>query len=160
MSAASVDLVYRSHLAAPADVVWARAMTLSGINAEAMPVFSMRTAPGVSGLADVDFEPGTMLFRADVLAFGLIRYDWTELTLIEFEPGRRFVERSPMGSMHSWQHIRTVEPSGTGCILTDELRFEPKWPRLLARTMVAVAFRNRHRQLRRHHGQQLEVARA
>jgi len=152
VTAAAVELRYSSQLRTPAAEVWDAAMSLAGINAEAMPIFRMTAPPGIRGMVDADFVPGRMLFRSRVLAFGLIPYDWTELTLVEFEPGRRFVERSRMGSMHSWQHIRTVEPADEGCVVTDELRFEPKWPRPIARLMIGIAFRNRHRQLKRRFG--------
>ena len=153
MTAAAVELRFSSQLRASAAEVWDAAMSLSGINAEALPIFRMTAPPGIRGMVDADFVPGRVLFRSRVLAFGLIPYDWTELTLVEFEPGRRFVERSRMGSMRSWQHIRTIDPVGDGCVVTDELRFEPKWPRPLARLMIDIAFRNRHRQLKRRFGE-------
>lgn len=158
MTAAAVELRYSSRLRTPAPEVWHAAMSLAGINAEAMPVFRMTAPPGVRGMVDAEFVPGQMLFRSRVLAFGLIPYDWTELTLVEFEPGRRFVEQSRMGSMRSWQHIRTIDPLGDGCVVTDELRFEPKWPRPIARLMIGIAFRNRHRQLKRRFGEMKDAA--
>ncbi|MBL9066678.1 MAG: hypothetical protein JNN10_10345 [Sphingopyxis sp.] len=157
MTTAPVELRYSSRLRTPAADVWAAAMSLAGINAEAMPIFRMTAPPGIHGMVDAEFVPGQMLFRSRVLAFGLIPYDWTELTLVEFEPGRRFVERSRMGSMHGWQHIRTVDPVNGGCVVTDELCFEPKWPRPIARLMIDIAFRNRHRQLKRRFGAMQEA---
>lgn len=148
----TVDLRFASRLTASAAEVWDSAVSLDGINAEAMPIFRMTAPAGVHRLTDVDFVPGKMLFRSRVLALGFIPFDWTELTLDELEPGCRFVERSRMGSMHSWQHIRTVEPVGDHAILTDELRFEPKLPRQVARAIITLAFRNRHRQLRKRFG--------
>lgn len=158
MTVDPVELRYSSRLRAPAADVWAAAMSLDGINAEAMPIFRMTAPPGITGMVDAEFVPGQMLFRSRVLAFGWIPYDWTELTLVEFEPGRRFVERSRMGSMRSWQHIRTVDPVDGGCVVTDELRFEPKWPRPIARLMIGIAFRNRHRQLKRRFGEMKDAS--
>lgn len=147
-----VRLSFRSRLATPPAKVWAVAMTLDGINAEAMPVFRMTAPPGVRSMTDLPFVAGRKLFHSRVLAFGLIPYDWTDLTLVEYEEGRRFVERSPMGSMRSWQHVRTLDPVEGGCILTDDLEFVPRWPRLIAKLMIWTAFFNRHRQLRRRFG--------
>ncbi|MGC4250025.1 MAG: hypothetical protein QM605_00765 [Sphingobium sp.] len=111
------------------------------------------TAPvGIQHLTDISFKPGKPLFRSTILALGFIPFDWSDLTLVELEPGRRFVERSRMGSMRSWQHIRTIEPGGIGCILTDALCFEPRWPAMLAKAVIGLVFRNRHRNLKRRFG--------
>jgi ligand-binding SRPBCC domain-containing protein len=148
----TVVLHYRSTLAAPTLLVWDAATSIAGINAETMPIFRMTTPPGIANLTDIAFEPGKVLFRSRVLVLGFIPFDWSDLALAELEPGRRFVERSRMGSMRSWQHIRTIEPWGSGCSVTDELSFEPKWPPVVAKAMIDLAFRNRHRRLKRRFG--------
>lgn len=148
----TISLHYRSALAAPAQDVWNAATSLAGINAETMPVFRMTAPDGVKRLSDIPFEPNKILFRSHIMALGFVPFDWSDLALAELEPGHRFVERSRMGSMRSWQHIRTIEPSGGGCILTDELCFEPRWPVMLAKAIVGLAFRNRHRKLKRRFG--------
>jgi hypothetical protein len=37
--------------------------------------------------------------------------DRSDLTFLELEPGRRFLEQSPMLSMKLWRHERIVEPA-------------------------------------------------
>jgi ligand-binding SRPBCC domain-containing protein len=77
--------------------------------------------------------------------------DYDDLTIVELEPGRRFLERSPMLSMRLWQHERIVEPDGDGCTVTDRLTFEPRVP-VPAAPLIQVLFRHRHRRLRRRFG--------
>lgn len=149
-----VRLEFRSTLKASAERVWNRAISLDGINAETMPVFRMTAPPGVTSLSNIAFEPGKPLFRSRILALGFIPFDWTDLRLVELTEGRGFVERSTMGSMHSWEHIRRIEPDGDGCILTDTLAFAPRLPRAIARPMIRLTFLNRHRNLRRIFGSQ------
>jgi len=38
--------------------------------------------------------------------------DYDDLTFIELEPVRRFLERSPMLSQREWQHERVIEAAG------------------------------------------------
>jgi hypothetical protein len=76
--------------------------------------------------------------------------DYDDLALAELEPGRRFLERSSLLSLRSWQHERRVEPLGADtCRLTDRLTFEPRIPgtRGLARRVIAFLFRRRHRRM-------------
>jgi hypothetical protein len=74
--------------------------------------------------------------------------------LVELEPGRRFLERSPMLSMAFWQHERIVAPTPRGAEVVDNLTFRPRGllPRALVRACVALFFRHRHARLRRRFG--------
>jgi len=82
--------------------------------------------------------------------------DYDDLTFIELEPVRRFLERSPMLS----QHERVIEAAEGGSIVTYRVRFLPRIP-VLGPPFFAVfrpAFSLRHWNLRRRfHGVQAVV---
>lgn len=155
----------RSHsrttrLAAPAERVWERAVTLAGVNDELRPILRMTAPPGLRGATIADLTPGVPAGRSWLLLGGLLPVDFDDLRLLEIEPPRRFLELSSMLSMRVWQHERVVEAlPGGGCELTDSLGFELRSPldRLpgaaaLAARLVALVFRHRHRRLLATHG--------
>ncbi len=62
-----------------------------------------------------------------MLLFGLIPFDYDELTIVRLEPGHGFHERSRMLSQKLWEHQRVLEPSGSGgCLITDSVRWQPR----------------------------------
>jgi ligand-binding SRPBCC domain-containing protein len=137
-----------SEVSAPAEAVWRRVTSPAGINHELGPWMRMTLPRGVNGLEDV--ELGRRIGRSWVLALGVIPFDYDDVTLVEMEPGRRFLERSPMGSMRHWEHERVVEPRGErACAVTDRLTFEPKlrFAERVVRGVVERIFRHRHRRL-------------
>ena len=84
-----------------------------------------------------------------MLLFGLVPFDYDDLTLVEVWPGRGFLERSSMLSMRVWEHERTIEVAAEGgCVVRDRLSFEPGLPVPLG-FVVRALFRHRHRRLRR-----------
>lgn len=143
-----------SSLRAEPAAVWERAMSAEGINAELAPLLRMTTPRGLESLDLHGLEPGP-LGRSWLLLFGLIPVDYDEIGLERIEPGRGFLERSTMLSMRLWEHERTIEArEGGGATIVDRLAWEPRLPlpgRLL-RPLIAVVFRHRHKQLRRHFG--------
>lgn len=146
-----------SRLPVPASTAWEHATSFEGVNHELMPLMRMTAPRGFHSLDSGQVMLGQRLFRSWVLLFGLIPFEYDDLTLVELEPGRRFLERSPMLSMRLWQHERIVEPEdGGGCTVTDNLTFEPRASvmRPLARGIVGFQFRHRHRRLRKRFGGQ------
>ena len=140
-----------SRLPVPAGTAWEHATSFEGVNHELMPMMRMTAPKGFRSLDSGDVVLGQRLFRSWVFLFGLIPFEYDDLTLVELEPGRRFLERSPMMSMKLWQHERIVEPDGSGgCTVTDNVTFEPRmaFMRRLARAIVGFQFRHRHRRLR------------
>src|SRR5262249_22412760 len=105
--------------------------------------------PGLTSLEDADVVPGQPIGRSRLLLFGVLPIDRMDITVIELEPGRRFLERSPVRSQRLWQHERTVEPTGEGCLLTDRPTFEPRAGGPVMAAFLRAVFRNRHRVLRR-----------
>ncbi len=87
-----------------------------------------------------------------MLLFGVLPFDYDDLTLVSVEPGRGFHERSSMLSMRVWEHKRTIEPAGEmACVVRDRLGFEPRLPLPLG-FVVRALFRHRHRRLARRFG--------
>jgi ligand-binding SRPBCC domain-containing protein len=134
---------------APADV-WERVTTPEGINDELRPWMRMTVPRGFDRLDPQVVELGKPLGRSWVLLFGLIPFEYDDITLVELEPGRRFLERSPMLSQRSWQHERIVEPAEGGSRVTDRIRMEPRLglPARPLRPVFQAVFRHRHRRLR------------
>jgi ligand-binding SRPBCC domain-containing protein len=141
-----------SRLGATAATVWAHATSVAGINAELAPLLRMTAPPSLRSLSDVSVVLGEPLGTSTVLLFGLLPVDRLDLTLVELEPGRRFVERSRVRSQKLWQHERVVAPDGDGCRLTDRLTFEPKLGGPLVAAFLRRVFANRHAYLRRTFG--------
>jgi len=142
---------FSSHLAAPPATVWAHATSMAGVNRELFPLARMTHPPGLVSLDDVEIRPGERICRSWILAGGFLPIDYDDLTLIEVEPGRRFLERSPMLTQREWQHERIIEPAAGGCTITDRVHFVPRLGFLgaLFLPMFRLAFRLRHRTLRR-----------
>jgi ligand-binding SRPBCC domain-containing protein len=141
-------------LAGPPAGVWAHATTEAGVNDELRPLMRMTMPKAFKGKAIDEVEVGVPIGRSWVLLFGLIPFDYDDLCLVELEPGTRFLERSQMLSMRSWQHEREVLPEGDGCRLTDRVSFELRrplaWIPGMSRVAAAVirrVFAHRHRRL-------------
>jgi ligand-binding SRPBCC domain-containing protein len=144
-----------SRLDAPPEGVWARVSTLAGVNSELRPLVRMTAPPDLDALDGSGAVMGERLFRSWLLLFGLIPFDYDDLTLVRLDPGRGFMERSSMLSQRVWEHERTLEPSGaSGCLLADRLHFEPRPPLrpALVAPVVRKLFSHRHSRLRAHFG--------
>ncbi len=132
------------------ETVWNRALTMEGVNAELWPWIRMTHPAGMDSLASPDIELGKPLFRSGLLLLGFLPVEYDDITLAELGPGNRFLERSPMLTMKTWQHERTVEEVEGGCRVTDRLTFESRIPGAtpLAAFLVLAVFRHRHRRLK------------
>ena len=147
-------------LAAPAPAVWARASRLAGVIAELRPILRMTTPRALRSATIADLQPGVPAGRSWLLLGGVLPVDYDDLCLAEIEPPRRFLERSRMLTMASWQHERVIEPDASGgCEITDVLTFELRAParsipgmEALAERIVARLFRHRHERLVAMHG--------
>ena len=147
-------VVQASTLPAAAEDVWARAVTPEGINDELRPLLRMTMPRSLRGRTISEVPLGEPLGRSWILLFGLVPVDYDDLGLAERGPGFRFLERSTMLTMGSWEHERTVRPVGEGCEVTDRLTFQLRRPLAavpgsarLARAIVARLFAHRHRRL-------------
>ena len=136
------------------DVVWARVSTFEGINDELQPLMRMTAPASVRALEPSDVVLGERIFRSWVLLFGVLPIDFDDLTLVALEPARGFHERSRMMSMRVWEHERRLSAEGEGCRIVDRLSFQPRLPGmgLLIERFIRMAFRHRHKRLRRFFG--------
>ena len=136
--------------AAPPDV-WAHATSMRGVNRELFPLARMTHPAEIASIDPHEVPLGRRFFRSWTLAGGVIPIDYDDLTFVEIDAGRRFLERSPMLSQRLWEHERVIEPDGDGSILTDRVRFTPRIAALgpLFLFVFRLAFRLRHRNLRR-----------
>jgi len=105
----------------------------------------------VAELTPETVRMGERVCRSWVLLFGVLPVDYDDVTLVELEPGRRFLERSPMLSQRFWEHERTVAADGDGTRVCDRVRFVPRLALFapLYRRILGAAFALRHRNLRR-----------
>lgn len=142
---------FETKLRADARDVWAHASTFDGVNRELAPLARMTAPPPVRSLDANTVVLGQRILRSWILAFGVLPIDYDDLVLVELEEGRRFLERSSMLTQKVWEHERTVEPCGSGSIIRDRIRFEPRMPLVgyLQLPIFRLVFANRHRQLAR-----------
>lgn len=148
------EIEVSSELEAGAEAVWARAIDPAGINYELGPLMRMTIPAWAADFGLDDPEPGH-IGRSWVLLFGLIPFDYDDITVVRVEPGRGFLERSTMLSQRLWEHERTLDPLGENrCRITDRVAWEPRLPipAALLRPLVHNTFRHRHRRLRRAFG--------
>lgn len=150
----SAEIFVASHLEADPAAIWERVTTPEGINDEMRPIMRMTAPPGVDRLDPESVELGKRIGRSWVLLFGLVPFDYDDLTLVNLDPGRRFLERSTMLSQRVWEHERMLEPTGAGCLISDRVRWEPRLglPGRPLRPLIGLIFRHRHRRLQGHFG--------
>jgi ligand-binding SRPBCC domain-containing protein len=151
--ARSITLTRTSRLPAPPDVVWRHATSMPSVNREMGPWLLM-TYPAEArerSLGDAAVVLGEPLFTSWILFLGLVPVERMRVTIVELEPGRRFVERSPPLLLRSWRHERSVEPSEEGCVVTDVVTAEPPfaWFSPVVGFVVGRFFTHRHDRLRR-----------
>ena len=145
-------LRFSTALAVPMSTAWEWMTSFEGISKEMAPYLHMSAPRGVTSLASIDFVPGKPMFRSWITLFGVVPFDYSDLTLLRLEEGVGFLEQSPMGTMRLWRHERRLSPAGAGCVLTDELTFEPRVAGWLSFRIVRSFFAHRHRNLARHLG--------
>lgn len=150
----AAELVFESDLRAPRAEVWARISTAEGIADELAPWLRMTFPAEVEQLSESTVPIGRRLCRSWVLLLGVLPIDYDDVTLVELDPGKRFLERSRTASQREWVHERTVEPASEGCRLTDRLEVHPKveFSRPLLERIVRAIFEHRHQRLVRHFG--------
>ena len=132
-------------------------VTPEGINDEVRPWMRMTVPRRLRGKTIDDVEPGEGLGRSWLLLFGLIPFDYDDLGLAELGPGHRFLERSTMLSMRSWEHERIIVPAGeNACEVTDRVAFELRRPvaalpgaEAATQVLLRRLFAHRHRRLAR-----------
>jgi ligand-binding SRPBCC domain-containing protein len=151
MTARSATITRTTRLAAPADAVWSAATRMPSINAEIGPWLKM-TAPREAqelSLDDPRLVLGEPIFTSWILLLGLVPVERMEVTIVELERGRRFVEQSRVSVLRKWRHEREVVAGGDRCLVTDRLTVEAPvrvFTPVVAR-LVGAFFGHRHRRL-------------
>jgi ligand-binding SRPBCC domain-containing protein len=151
---ATTEITVSSRLDAEPAAVWDRVISPEGINDEMRPYLRMTLPRGVERLDPESVEIGTPIGRSWILLFGLLPFDYDEVCLAQLEPGRSFLERSKMLSQRTWEHERSLEPAGGGCLITDRVGWQPRLglPGRPLRPVIGWFFRHRHKRLRRRFG--------
>ena len=146
------NLKFSTQVAVSAPEAWTWITSFAGITKEMAPYMRMSTPKGVTDLSSVVVEPGKPMFRSWILLFGLIPFDYSDLTLLRLDDGVGFLEQSPMGTMRLWRHERQITPNDPGSIIMDELTFEPRIVGPISQRIVRAFFEHRHRNLARYLG--------
>ena len=149
-----VRITRRSLLAAPPEEVWARIVSVRGVNAELMPIVHMTFPRACVRLDESDLTDGQPVFRSVLLLFGVLPVDVHTCAALTFASGRGFSERSSSLVHRVWLHRRELRAVPGGTKLTDHLDYECRLPGLAAVLWPVLlgVFNHRHRQLRRHFG--------
>lgn len=138
---------FRSDLLAAPEDVWRVATSISGINAELMPLISMHNLDNVRDLSELVTNSGIARIEATIRLASVIPIGRVMIELVELAEFR-FVERSNQPGMRFWQHEREVVPSAAGCAVVDNLTFEPRAFGPVSAWLIDRLFRHRHRRLR------------
>ena len=147
----AISLCFESKLRAPSTHVWEWITSVEGISAEMWPFFRMTFPKGIHSLHDLQITPGDRMFRSYVFLFGVLPIDYSDMTLLELDTGKGFIEQSPMGSMKLWRHERRIVPCSSDpsvVLLVDQLTFQPRMAQRLVGWFIQHVFHHRHKVLR------------
>jgi len=129
---------------------WRHATSPQGVNAEFWPILRMAFPATVSSLSD-EWSPGRPICRCWILLFGILPVEYDDLSFVEVEEGRRFLERSEMLTQKLWQHEREIVEKPPGVLIRDRISFSSRMPALerIQLTIFRLVFRYRHFRLLR-----------
>jgi ligand-binding SRPBCC domain-containing protein len=147
----AISLRFESKLHVSAEDAWEWITSIDGISAEMRPFFRMTMPKGIRSLSDVEIKLGVRMFRSYVFLFGVLPIDYSDMTLVELDFGRGFVEQSPMGFMKLWRHERRIVPCAadpSAVVLVDRLTFRPRMAQRLVGWFIGHVFTHRHKVLR------------
>ncbi len=146
-----ISLRFESRLGASREQVWEWITSVDGIQAEMRPLLRMTAPEGLRSLNDIRIVSGEPMFRSRIFLLGFIPFGHSDMTLVELDPGRGFVEQSPMRSMEKWRHERRIEQAPDdlrAVVLVDQLTFRPRFARRLVEWFIRRVFEHRHKVLR------------
>jgi ligand-binding SRPBCC domain-containing protein len=139
-----------SALRAAPESVWRHAASLRGINQELWPLHMS----GPAGATLSSKQPlGKPLFRSVISLLRVVVLDLHEVKLLQVDDGHSFHESSRSLMERRWEHVRTVSAQPGGCVVSDEIDFEPRIQPALVASVVRWVFERRHAFLRRKFGE-------
>jgi ligand-binding SRPBCC domain-containing protein len=148
------EFVQMSKVNAQCDEVWERTVTPQGINYELFPFMRMTVPKPLKGKKIHELPLGTTIGRSWFLLFGLMPFDYDDISIAELDHGRRFREKSSMLSIENWEHERTLVQESDGCQVQDRIRFSLRKPfsyipglESNIAKMLHSLFEHRHRRL-------------
>ena len=155
MGAAPVVVELRTDLLTPVAAVWEVVATMPGVNAELRPWVRMTHPPDAVSLLAAQEQGRDLAFGSWLLAFGVLPIDRHHLRVERILDGPSpagtvgFDEESSSWLQRRWRHERRINPTESGCTVTDRLTVVPRigWARPLVARVVPAVFRHRHRRL-------------
>lgn len=145
----TVRVKFESKLPATPDTLWDWSTSVHGVDAEMGPVLKLDFPKGMTHIPRDGSHLGEPLGKCKFLLFGVLPVDLSRLTFVEVEPGRRFVEQSPLLSMKSWRHERVIAPGPDGTKVVDTLEFTPRFGTRMVTWFISKFFQHRHAVLSR-----------
>jgi len=97
-----IRFAIRSTLSAAPDDVWRHVSSPEGVAYELRPIVKMTFPSHIVRLTPETVPMGERLCRSWILLGGVVPVDYDDVTLVELEPGRRFLERSRMATQRVW----------------------------------------------------------
>ena len=147
----TIRVQFESTLPASSAELWDWSTSVRGVAAEMRPFLKLDFPKGMTHIPRDGSGLGQPLGKVPFLLLGFLPVDLSRLTFVEMEPGRRFVEQSPLLSMKSWRHERTLTPDGEGTKVVDSLEFTPRFAPAVVGWFIGKFFQHRHAMLRKHY---------
>lgn len=148
----TVRVQIESTIPASSAELWDWSTSVRGVHAEMRPILKLAFPKGMTHIPRDGSGLGRSLGNCTFLLLGFLPIDLSRLTFVEVEPGRRFVEQSPLLSMKSWRHERTLTPIGESTKVVDSLEFTPRFAAGMTAWFITKFFRHRHAMLKKHYG--------
>lgn len=155
----TVSVTFESKVPATPGELWKWSTSVQGVDTEMAPVLKLDFPEGMEKIPEGRDTLGKPLGNCKFLLFGLIPVDLSRLTFVEIEPGRRFVEQSPLLSMKDWRHERVIAPGPDGTRVVDKLEFTPRFATGMVKWFISQFFKHRHTVLRRQFRERRSAAR-
>jgi len=155
----TVRVKFESKVPRTASELWAWSTSVRGVDAEMGPVLKLEFPKGMTHIPRDGSGLNKPLGNCKFLLFGLVPVDLSRLTFVEVDPGRRFVEQSPLLSMKSWRHERVIAPGADGTRVVDTLEFTPRFATGIVTWFISKFFQHRHTVLKRVFRERRSVAR-
>ena len=155
----TVRVKFESKLPTSPAELWDWSTSVRGVDAEMGPILKLEFPKGMTHIPRDGSGLGKPLGNCKFLLFGFLPVDLSKLTFVEVEPGRRFVEQSPLLSMKRWRHERSILPGADGTKVVDSLEFTPRFGTRMVTWFISKFFQHRHKVLTEHYRERRSVAR-